>query len=317
MDEAEVLIRDVTLRDGLQNLPEYIPAEVKIALFRQIAASGVRRIECTAFVNPKAVPQFVDAGQVVRSLLAEKPDGVELAALVPNLKGAQLAIASGVRRLEFVMSVSESHNYSNVRRTTAQSLEELRRILELQASCPELRVTAGMATAFGCPFEGKISPEVILRFARQYYALGIRHMALADTVGFGNPRGVRDVCRLCRSEFPEVTFSIHLHNTRGLGPANAVAAYEAGIRIFDGAVGGLGGCPFAPGARGNTATEDLVYLFEEMGCPTGIKIEALRTVALTLREHKPDLRFASFIFDVGVPRPLGARTSDGTGQQWC
>ncbi len=279
MDNSGVIIRDVMLRDGLQNLKTVIPTEVKIELFRMIVASGVRHIEFASFVSPKAVPQFADASQVARAVLPMTPAGVEVSALIPNLKGAQLALDNGVRRLGFVMSVSESHNISNVRRSTAESIDELKRILALKEEHPDMTVDVGMATVFGCPFEGKISPTVVLQFVRRFHALGIRGMSVADTVGFGNPKEIREVCRLCVSEFPDVAFSIHLHNTRGLGSANAFAAYESGIRIMDGAVGGLGGCPFAPGARGNTATEDLVYMFEAMGITTGIKMDALLEVA--------------------------------------
>lgn len=317
MPDTAVVIKDVTLRDGLQNLSEYLPLAVKVELYRRIAASGARKIEFASFVNPKAVPQFADAGELAKVLLADTPDGVDLSALVPNLKGAQLALAAGVRRLEFVMSVSESHNISNVRRTTAESLDELRRILELAATHPDLAVTAGMATVFGCPFEGKIAPAVVMRLIRRVHEMGIRSVSVADTVGFGNPRDVKAVCRQCVQEFPEVTFAIHLHNTRGLGPANAVAAYEAGVRTFDGAVGGLGGCPFAPGARGNIATEDLAYLFEEMGVATGLDIEALLDAARYLQSVKPDIRFSSSILEVGLPRARGPLAKDGAAQTWC
>ena len=251
MDNSVVFIRDVMMRDGLQNLKDFIPTDVKIQLFRMLVASGIRHIEFASFVNPKAVPQFADASQVARAVLPLTPMGVEVSALIPNLKGAQLALDSGVRRLAFVMSVSESHNMKNVRRTTAESIGELKRILALKEKHPDMIVDVGMACVFGCPFEGKINPKVVLQFVRQFCELGIRGMAVADTVGFGNPKDIREVCRLCVSEFPDVTFSVHLHNTRGLGSANALAAYESGIRLIDGAVGGLGGCPFAPG-RGGT-----------------------------------------------------------------
>jgi hydroxymethylglutaryl-CoA lyase len=197
MDRSSVIIREVLLRDGLQNLKDFIPTDVKIELFRRLVAGGIRDIEFTAFVSPKAVPQFCDASQVARAVLSMKPEGVELSALIPNLKGAQLALENGVRRLNFVMSVSESHNISNVRRTTAESIDELIRILELKGKYPDMIVTAGMATVFGCPFEGKIDPKVVLRFVRRFYELGLRNMSIADTVGFGNPKEVREVCRLC------------------------------------------------------------------------------------------------------------------------
>jgi hydroxymethylglutaryl-CoA lyase len=316
MDNSSVIIRDVMLRDGLQNLKTVIPTEVRIELFRMIVASGVRHIEFASFVSPKAVPQFADASQVARAVLAITPAGVEVSALIPNLKGAQLALDNGVRRLAFVMSVSESHNISNVRRSTAESIEELKKILALKATHPDMIVEVGMATVFGCPFEGKISPKVVLQFTRRFYELGIRGMSVADTVGFGNPKEIREVCRLCVSEFPDVAFSIHLHNTRGLGAANAFAAYESGIRIMDGAVGGLGGCPFAPGARGNTATEDLVYLFESMGIKTGIDVGALLEVARYFQRVTPDIHFSSSILEAGLPNCLGAITKDGTEQKW-
>jgi hydroxymethylglutaryl-CoA lyase len=244
------------------------------------------------------------------------PPGVEVSALIPNLKGAQLAVESGMRKVGLVMSVSESHNINNVRRTTAESLDELKRVVELKAKYPDLIVKAGMATVFGCPFEGKIKPEVTLGFIRQFYELGIRDMSMADTVGFGNPKEVREMSRLAVTEFPDVSFSIHLHNTRGLGLANSLAAYEAGIRVHDGAVGGLGGCPFAPGAKGNTSTEDLVFMFEEMGVKTGVNMEALLEASRYFQKVKKDVHYSSSIIEVGVPVFQGAITKDGSEQKW-
>ncbi len=316
MIEPKVIIKDVSLRDGLQNIREFIPTETKIEIFHRLAESGLRKIEITSFVNPKAVPQFQDAAQVVKEILKIKPTGVEVSALVPNLKGAELALQSGMRHLGLVISVSESHNISNVRRTTAESIEELKRILELKANYPDLQIKVGMATVFGCPFEGKIPVQVTLNFVRQFYELGIREMSLSDTVGFGNPKEVKETCRLCLQEFPEVTFSVHLHNTRGLGLANSLAAFETGIRIHDGAIGGLGGCPFAPGAKGNTATEDLVFMFEEMGVSTGIKIDPLLEACRYLQNVKKDVVFASSILEVGVPTPRGPITKEGFEQKW-
>lgn len=316
MTEPEIIIKDVSLRDGLQNIKDFIPTEIKIEIFRRLAESGLRKIEITSFVNPKAVPQFQDAAQVAREILKIKPIGVEVSALVPNWKGAQLALQSGIRHLDFVISVSESHNISNVRRTTAESIEELKRILALKANYPDLQIKVGMATVFGCPFEGKIPAQVTLNFVRKFYELGIREMSLSDTVGFGNPKEVKDTCRLCLQEFPEATFSVHLHNTRGLGLANSLAAYETGIRLHDGAMGGLGGCPFAPGAKGNTATEDLVFMFEEMGVSTGIKIEPLLEACRYFQKVKKDVVFASSILEVGVPVPRGPLTKEGFEQKW-
>jgi hydroxymethylglutaryl-CoA lyase len=177
-------------------------------------------------------------------------------------------------------------------------------------------IGAGMATVFGCPFEGKISPTTVLGFTRQFYRLGIRSMAIADTIGSGNPKEVKEISRLCMAEFPDVTFSVHLHNTRGLGAANAFAAFESGIRIFDGAIGGLGGCPFAPGARGNVATEDLVYMFEGMGVATGIRMDAVLGIAGYLQSWNPAIRFSSNILEAGLPKILGAITTNERAQAW-
>jgi len=316
MTVTGVVIREVMLRDGLQNILDFIPTEAKIELFRLIVASGLRSIEITSFVSPKAIPQFRDAGQLAQAALKMKPEGVEISALIPNLKGAQLAVENGVRKVGFVMSVSESHNINNVKRTTAESIEELKKTLELREKYPDLIVKAGLASVFGCPFEGKIKPEVTLNFIRQFYHLGIRDMSMADTVGFGNPREVKETCRLCLTEFPDVTFSIHLHNTRGLGLANSLAAFESGIRIHDGAIGGLGGCPFAPGAKGNTSTEDLVFMFEEMGVSTGVKMETLMEASRYFQSVKNDVRFSSSILEVGVPAPKGPITKEGFEQKW-
>jgi len=316
MKTDEVVVREVMLRDGLQNIPEFIPTEAKIELFRLIVASGLRSLEVTSFVSPKAIPQFRDAAQVVQAAAKMTPPGVEVSALIPNLKGAQLAVESGMRKVGLVMSVSESHNINNVRRTTAESIDELKRVVELKAKYPDLVVKAGMATVFGCPFEGKIKPEVTLGFIRQFYELGIRDMSMADTVGFGNPKEVREMSRLAVTEFPDVSLGVRPGDARGLGVASSLAAYEAGIRVHDGAVGGLGGCPFAPGAKGNTSTEDLVFMFEEMGVKTGVNMDALLEASRYFQKVKKDVRYSSSIIEVGVPVPQGAITKDGSEQKW-
>jgi hydroxymethylglutaryl-CoA lyase len=306
MSRDTVTVREVMLRDGLQNLTDFVPTEVKVGIFERLIQSGIRDVEFTSFVNPKAIPQFQDAGEFARKVMALKPPGMTASALVPNLKGAQLALENGVRNLVFVMSVSESHNLNNVRRTPAESVAEAKRIWELRESYPGMAVKISLATVFGCPFEGKIKPETTLSFVREYYQAGFRDMSLADTVGYGNPREIQEVCGLCRKEFPDVTFGIHLHNTRGLGLANSFAAYEAGVRIIDGAVGGLGGCPFAPGASGNTSTEDLVFMFEEMGIQTGIDLKLLFDVSAYFKSMKENVYFTSSILKAGVPIPRGA-----------
>jgi len=316
MNREAVVIREVMLRDGLQNIAEFIPTQVKVGIYERLIKSGIRDVEFTSFVNPKAVPQFQDAGEFARKVIALNPPGAVASALVPNLKGAQLALESGVRNLVFVMSVSESHNINNVRRTRGESVGEAKKIWEMRKAYPEMTVKISLATVFGCPFEGKIKPEITLSFVREYYQLGFRDMSLADTVGYGNPREIQEVCGLCSKEFPDVTFGIHLHNTRGLGLANSFAAYEAGVRIIDGAIGGLGGCPFAPGASGNTSTEDLVFMFEEMGVKTGIDLKTLLEVSAYFQSTKKDVCFTSSILKVGVPAPRGAIGKDPSAQVW-
>jgi hydroxymethylglutaryl-CoA lyase len=311
-----VVIREVMLRDGLQNLPEFVPTPVKAGIFERLTRSGIRDVEFTSFVNPKAVPQFQDAGEFSRRVMALKPAGTVASALVPNLKGAQLALENGVRNLVFVMSVSESHNLNNVRRTRAESVAEAKRIWDLRESYPGMAVKISFATVFGCPFEGKVKAETTLSFVREFYRLGFRDMSLADTVGYGNPREIQEVCGLCLREFPEVTFGIHLHNTRGLGLANSFAAYETGVRFIDGAIGGLGGCPFAPGASGNTSTEDLVFMFEEMGVKTGIDLRALLEVSAYFRSEGKDVCYTSSILKAGIPAPQGPVRRDGAPQVW-
>ena len=306
MEKERVVIREVMLRDGLQNIAEFIPTPVKVEIYERLIKSGIRDVEFTSFVNPKAVPQFQDAGEFARKVIALKPRDAIASALVPNLKGAQMALENGVRSLVFVMSVSESHNLNNVRRTRAESVSEAKKIWEMRKTYPELTVKISLATVFGCPFEGKIKPTVTLQFVREFYQLGFRDMSLADTVGYGNPRQIREVCGLCFQEFPEVPFGIHLHNTRGLGLANSFAAYEAGVRIIDGAVGGLGGCPFAPGASGNTSTEDLVFMFEEMGVKTGVDLKLLFEVGRYFQGAKKDVCYTSSLLRAGVPEPRGA-----------
>lgn len=314
MSGDTVVIREVMLRDGLQNLPDFVPTPVKVGIYERLIRSGIRDVEFTSFVNPKAVPQFQDAGEFSRKVMALKPPGAVASALVPNLKGAQMALESGVRNLVFVMSVSESHNLNNVRRTRGESVAEAKRIWEMRETYPGMAVKISLATVFGCPFEGKIKAETTLGFVREFYGLGFRDMSLADTVGYGNPLEIQEICGLCRKEFPDVTFGIHLHNTRGLGLANSFAAYEAGVRIIDGAIGGLGGCPFAPGASGNTSTEDLVFMFEEMGVKTGIDLKLLFEVSRYFQSEKQDVCYTSSLLRAGVPAPKGAITRFG-GEQ--
>ncbi len=303
MNPAGLHIVEVGPRDGLQNLSAFVETGRKIDLIRKLAASGIREIQAGAFVNPQAIPQFRDMKEVLAGVREHgKTDGVVLTTLVPNLQGARNAVAAGVDKLDFFFSVSRSHNLNNVRQTPEESLEALRRVLEAFRSAPGLSFRVNLATVFGCPFEGYLDTATILRYVERTARLGIREITLCDTVGWGHPAQVEEILKGCLGGFPDVLFGVHFHNTRGLGVANALKAWETGVRVFDAAVGGLGGCPFAPGASGNVATEDLVFLFESMGIPAGIDLERLLEAASFLQGLLPDTPLSSSLFRAGPPR---------------
>jgi hydroxymethylglutaryl-CoA lyase len=290
---------EVGPRDGLQNLSGFVETESKIGLIRRLADSGIREIQAGAFVSSRAIPQFRDMPAMMAGLLDLRD--VTLTALVPNLQGARAAIASGIRKLNFFFSVSRSHNLNNVRQTPQESLTALKIIRDELLSETDVTVRVDLATAFGCPFEGAIRTGVLLDYLGQVVSLGFREVTLCDTVGFGHPALVESVIAACRKHFPEVVLGIHLHNTRGLALANALRAYDMGIRSFDAAIGGLGGCPFAPGASGNVATEDIVFMFDSMGLATGIDLPALLQASQYLHNILPDAPITSALFRAGLP----------------
>jgi len=305
MNPADLRIVEVGPRDGLQNLSVFVETERKIDLIRRLAACGIREIQAGAFVNPAAIPQFRDMKEVlagVRKL--RETEGVVLTTLVPNLQGARDAVESGVDKLDFFFSVSRSHNLNNVRQTPEESLEALRQVLDAFHARPGLAFRVNLATVFGCPFEGYLKTKTILHYVGQAARLGIREITLCDTVGWGYPAQVDAILKACLTAFPEILFGVHFHNTRGLGLANSLKAWEAGIRVFDAAIGGLGGCPFAPGASGNVATEDLLFLFESMAVPTGINLERLLETAAFLQEILPETPLTSSLFRAGPPRKV-------------
>ena len=276
---STVEIVEVGPRDGLQNLSAFVPTETKIAFIQAILAAGLKRLEVGSFVSPKAVPQMRDMDEVVAGLGNLGP--VRAMALVPNSKGARRALDAGITELEFVISMTDSHNQSNVRRPTAASIADLDALVAEIDPEHKLNMRIGLATSFHCPFEGDTDEDEVLRNCERI--LSIRdgfEMTLADTTGMALPAHVGRLARRCIAEFGDrATWNYHGHDTAGFGIANVLAAYEAGIRSFDGAAAGLGGCPFAPGATGNTATEDLVFLFERMGIETGIDLDRLLEAA--------------------------------------
>jgi hydroxymethylglutaryl-CoA lyase len=305
---VDVDVHEVGTRDGLQSVPFFVPTEMKKAWITGEAGAGVREIEVCSFVPVKLLPQFADAAEVVAHALTL--DGLTVAALVPNLKGAERAMELGVHKLNYVMSISESHNRANVRRSTEESASEFARLVELAQSRPRGQrpiVVAGLATAFGCTIEGKVSEDRVREIAARVTAAGADELIVADTVGYGNPAAVRRLFSAIRSDVGEIPIKAHFHDTRGLGLANVLAALDAGVRAFDASLGGLGGCPYAPGASGNICTEDLVFMLESMGLETGVDIEKLIAVREQIQQALKDQPFHGTIAKAGLPKGFEAR----------
>ncbi len=251
-------------RDGWQNLKQMLTFEQKLDLIDRLFDAGVTQMEVTSFVSPKAIPQMADAADLAKACIEKYPNAV-LYALAPNFRGVENAFNAGIRNISYVISVSESHNKANIRRTHEESLEELQKIMD---TYPQMNICVALATSFGCPFEGIPPIQKVVDFTKRVYDMGIRSICLADTIGIADPRQVRDTIHAVTEVMPDCEFQIHIHDTRGMGQANTLAAIECGIKTVQSTLGGLGGCPFAPGASGNTATEDLVYMLQRMGYTT-------------------------------------------------
>jgi hydroxymethylglutaryl-CoA lyase len=268
---ARISLREVGPRDGLQN-EDPVPAAAKIALIDQLAATGVSRIEAVSFVRPEAIPQMADADEVWAGVT--KNPAVRYSALAPNLRGARRALDSGFTEVEAVVSASDTHNRKNVNRSTAQSLDEIAVMID-EAHQRGATLQVVVATAWGCPYEGDVPVDRVLAVVGRAVADGADAISFGDTTGMATPGRVRDLVGSFRSRHPDVPLNLHFHNTRGTGLANVLAALELGVADFDASVGGLGGCPYAPGASGNIATEELVYMVEDMGVGTGIDLAAM------------------------------------------
>jgi hydroxymethylglutaryl-CoA lyase len=305
-----ILISEVGPRDGLQSIAPVMPLDAKKAWIDAEAAAGVTEIEVGSFVPAKLLPQLADTAEVVRH--ACRIPGLTVAALVPNLRGAEAAVEAGAHKITLPLSVSETHSLKNVRRTHAQMLEEARAIAAMIAGLPAARrpkFEGGLSTAFGCTIEGEVPPERVVSLAESLMAAGCDEVGLADTSGYANPAQVRDLVRRVHAAVGTHALSgLHLHNTRGLGLANVVAGLEVGITTFDSSLGGLGGCPFAPGASGNIVTEDLVFMLEAMGLRTGIDLAKLLQVRDILRRALPGEALYGFTPEAGLP--LGFRQED-------
>jgi hydroxymethylglutaryl-CoA lyase len=295
-------VREVGLRDGLQLVKTVLSTEQKLEWCRRTAMAGMPEIEVTSFVPVKVVPQFVDADAVARGAVAI--GGFTAAALVPNLKGAERAFATGIPKVNYVLSASEAHNLANVRRSTQESLDDFVRITARrdEVAKGEVSIAGGIATAFGCTISGTVSERRVVAIAEQLARAGADEIIVADTVGYANPAQVERVMRAVTRVVGDIPVACHFHDTRGLGLANVVGAVNAGVRRFDAALGGLGGCPFAPGATGNINTEDCVFLLESLGFRTGIDIEALIALRQTVESWLPGERFVGAIARAGLPR---------------
>lgn len=272
MISDRVFVQEVAPRDGLQIEPRLLPTRDKVALIDALSRTGVAKIEVTSFVSPKAIPNLADAKEVAGQI--KRNPAVTYVALVPNLRGAEDAIAARMDELNLVMSASETHNRANMRMSRETSLEGFRRIAEAYKSF-DVRLHGTVATAFGCPFEGPIAAAEVIEIIERYLDLGFSGVTLADTTGMANPRQVARLTAEVFRAFGPIEMTLHFHDTRGMGLANVVAALDAGARRFDASLGGLGGCPFAPGATGNICTEDLVHMLHEMGVETGVDLPAL------------------------------------------
>lgn len=309
--KPDVIVREVGLRDGLQLVKAFVPKETKIAWANAAAAAGIPEVEVTSFVPAKVIAQFADAGDVGRE--AVQIPGPVWCALTPNRKGAENALTAGFRKVNFVLSVSEGHNQSNVRKSTDQSFEEFRQIVDLVKSNPANKgviLQGCLATSLGCTIEGRVPQKRVLEFIERYLALGADEITLADTVGYASPGEVKQLFTDARKIVGDRPLYSHFHDTRGLGLANVFAAVEAGCRHIDASTGGLGGCPFAPGASGNIVLEDLVFMLENEGLKTGIDIAKLKDVRKIAEAALPNENFYGTILRVGVPKgfvPAAAR----------
>jgi len=296
-----VLISEVGPRDGLQSVAATLPTAAKCAWIDALAAAGLREIEVGSFVRPDLLPQLADTAAVVRHAL--RHPGLTVMALVPNLKGAQAAAAAGVHKITLPVSASPAHSLANVRRTPMQMLDEVRAVLAWRADhAPHLAVEVGLSTAFGCTLQGPVPEDEVIALAVALADAGVDEVGLSDTTGMAHPAQVRRLFTRLRAAIGDRAGAAHLHNTRGLGLANALAAWDVGVRTFDASLAGLGGCPYAPGASGNVVTEDLVFMFEAMGVATGIDLDALLAARAPLAAGLPDEPLYGMLAEAGVPK---------------
>lgn len=274
-------IQEVATRDGFQIESNFVATEQKIALIDRLSETGLAKVEVTSFTSPKAIPNLRDAEEVMRGI--RRVPGVEYTVLVPNVKGCERALACEVDEINLVMSASDTHGLANLRMTPEQSLLQFREIIEATRGS-EVFINASLSTTFGCPFEGEVPEQRVYELVQRLLEIGIQGITLCDTTGMADPAQVERICSAVLKRWPRTQFTAHFHNTRGMGLANALAALNAGIDRFDASLGGLGGCPYAPGASGNICTEDLVHMFQRMGLDTGVDLDRLLQCAAGLPE---------------------------------
>ena len=303
---AFVSICEVGPRDGLQIAKTRMTTAAKVRWIQAIAAAGVKEIEVGSFVPPRVIPQLADTPEVVAQVLASVP-GLVVQALAPNLRGVQNAYHAGVHKISIPVSVSDGHSMANLNRTPAQSIEMMREIMAWLGAQPrKVPVVAGCSTAFGCSIDGVVPPAKTVALAKGLADAGADEIMLADTVGYAHPAQIKEVVRATRDAIGDRLYGLHLHDTCGLGIANALAGLEEGIRAFDACLAGLGGCPYAPGASGNVVTEDLVFMLESMGFATGIDLPKLIDARRLLHEGLPAEPMHGQMAKAGIPRTFRA-----------
>lgn len=275
---TRIHFNEVVTRDGFQIEPNFIPTDDKVALVNELSQCGYAKIEVTSFTSAKAIPMLRDAEEVMGRI--HRQPGVEYTVLVPNVRGAERALESGADEFNLVMSTSETHNWTNLRMPRDKSFASLREVIVLAGG--RVPINVSLSACFGCPMEGDVPADEVMRWAHRFAELGVRGLTICDTTGMAHPRQVARMCTDLRQHFPSLQLTLHFHNTRGMGLANLVAAADAGIDRFDGSLGGLGGCPYAPGASGNICSEDAIHMLEAMGFATGIDLERLLPIARRL-----------------------------------
>jgi len=301
---SKVIICEVAPRDGFQAEHDWVPTETKVDIIRKLATTGIQSMEITSFVHPHAIPQLKDAEKVVSQ--TQDLTNIKFRALVPNVRGAQRAIDVGIKKLKLMLSATDSHSLSNANAKVEEAQNALEPIIDL-ATKNNVTVGGSISVAFGCPYEGIVSIETLLPIMERYTRMGIKEISLADTTGMANPNQVYNYLAVLKEQFPNMTFSMHLHDTRGMAFANSVAALQQGVVNFDSSIAGLGGCPYAPGATGNIASEDLVHGFKEMGIDTGIDLDRMIAVSKEVMQLLGKTTTSSYMLQAGPNSQLSAK----------